>query len=190
MNSVLCFSITMLAMAVAFYICDRKFNMLRDTSTANVKPYSFARVQLAWWTIIIASALIAILFHRNEAPDFYVSTLILLGISSATTAAARVIDISDRTSVINTTQHQNQAGEGFFLDILSDAAGVSIHRFQTVVFNAAFGIWFIRQIALHIGDPSFCVNAIIPDISDNALILLGLSSGTYATLKATENKTK
>ncbi len=30
-----------------------KYSLLKDTSTATKKPYSYARVQLAWWTVII-----------------------------------------------------------------------------------------------------------------------------------------
>jgi hypothetical protein len=181
--------------------------MLRDTSKANVKPFSFSRVQLSWWSCIVLSAFITILITKCAIPTFDASTLILLGISAGTTAAATVIDISDQSNPALQLS-QNQDGQNFFLDILSDKNGVSIHRFQTVVFNIVFGVWFIGEL-LHnlnantaIGNwvmcpdnpdvkDTFCsyVNLIIPKFSNNNLILLGLSSGTYAALKATENKT-
>jgi hypothetical protein len=134
------------------------------------------------------------------APTLNSSTVILLGISAATTAAARVIDISDEEK--SNWRHQDGFGKNFFLDILSDNNGVSVHRFQTVVFNAVFGVWFIHAVlnnllhdcSAYTGDTKLLeqckldiLNYIMPPISDNNLILLGLSSATYAALKMTEN---
>ncbi|MGK4568351.1 hypothetical protein [Flavobacterium sp. 3HN19-14] len=66
---------------------------------------------------------------------------------------------------------------------------MSVHRFQTVVFNFAFGVWFISQITKNLANvPTGGINDIMPDIQQNNLILLGLSSATYAVLKTTENK--
>lgn len=166
-------------------LCDLKYSMLRDESKADKKSYSFARVQLAWWSTIILSSFITILFTKGVSPKLCESTLILLGISSATTAAAKLIDVSDNTKGLSLIQHQE--GDGFFLDILSDANGVSVHRFQTVVLNAALGIWFFLTVFSNLSNEA---NSIIPCLSKDVLILLGLSSGTYATIKATENKGK
>ena len=164
--------------------------MLRDISAApkGKKPFSFSRLQLAWWTVIILSAFISILIAKGVSPTFHESTLILLGISSATTATARIIDRSDQTTKVNRSQDQDS--ENFFLDILSDENGVSIHRFQTVAFNLAFGIWFICTVFYFLENPPLSINDIIPDIGTNNLILIGLSSGTYAALKTNENKSK
>ncbi len=164
---------------------DFKYSMLRDESKADRKSYSFARVQLAWWSIIILSSFITILFSKGVTPELCESTLILLGISTATTAAAKLIDVSDTTKGHPLIQHQE--GEGFFLDILSDANGVSVHRFQTVILNAALGIWFFISVLSNLSKEA---NSVMPTVSKDVLILLGLSSGTYATIKATENKGK
>jgi hypothetical protein len=114
--------------------------------------------------------------------------VILLGISAATTATARVIDISDKEKFNRT--HQDDFGKNFFIDILSDQNGVSVHRFQTIVFNAVFGIWFIGEVLVHLKPEILQANIdlIMPPISNNNLILLGLSSATYAALKMTENR--
>ena len=162
--------------------------MLRDVSKApGHQPYSWSRVQLAWWTVIILSSFVAILIEQNVAPTLRTSTVILLGISAATTAAARVIDVSDQQDLIR--RHQDDFGKNFFLDILSDQTGVSVSRFQTVVFNFVFGAWFIASVvkSLHAGTGA---NDVMPNIENNNLILLGLSTATYAALKVTENKTK
>jgi hypothetical protein len=195
------FWITFAIQVFAIIIFDKKYCMLRDISkAAGHQPYSWARVQLAWWTVIVLSSFVAILWVKGVAPTLNSSTVILLGISAATTAAARVIDISDEEK--SNWRHQDGFGKNFFLDILSDNNGVSVHRFQTVVFNGVFGIWFIHAVLnnlqhdcnTYIGDAKLLeqckldvLNYIMPPISDNNLILLGLSSATYAALKMTEN---
>jgi hypothetical protein len=186
-------------------LCDRKFYMLRDLSKANPRPFSWSRVQLAWWTVIILTSFITIMLQTGHAPNLHTSTLILLGISAATTTAARIIDLADQENP-QVFRHQDFKTTNFFLDILTDQSGVSIQRFQAVIFNVVFGIWFISSVLGNLGDPNFCLtdfpkgdpnlaqcllhstDFIIPIVSDNNLILLGLSSATYAALKITENK--
>jgi hypothetical protein len=188
-NQQLIFLALFLALSGLIIFFDKKYGMLRDISTAGKKPYSYARVQLAWWTVIVLSAFIAILITKDVAPTFDSSTLILLGISAATTGTARIIDQSDLSNPA-VVRGQDQNGQDFFLDILSDESGVNIHRFQTVAFNLVFGIWFIVSVLheLPLCGSLDCIDKIIPVVTPNNLILLGLSSGTYAALKATENK--
>jgi hypothetical protein len=149
MNPQLIFWLVSLVLVVLIIFFDRKYSMLRDTSSAAKKPYSYSRVQLGW--------------------------------------SARMIDISDEKNPNILFRSQDLGSDNFFLDILSDENGVSIHRFQSVIFNLVFGIWFILKVIHNIdsiADPS----AVMPVLTDNNLILIGLSSGTYAALKATENK--
>ncbi|MFM9568682.1 hypothetical protein, partial [Streptomyces turgidiscabies] len=84
--------------------------------TANPKPYSYGRTQLAWWTLIILSSFIAIFIVKGNLPVLDNSLIILLGISSATTAAAGLIDSSDQKNQPPANLIQNQVSEGFFLD--------------------------------------------------------------------------
>ena len=94
---------------------------------------------------------------------------------------------------------------------VSDENGISIHRFQAVVFNIVIGFWFVQQFLCNLHGFHQCnpcadcgfphcldcvldvtkkgINSLIPDISPNNLVLIGLSAGTYAALKTTENKT-
>jgi len=168
--------------------CNRKYCMLKDTSQAGKRPFSWSRVQLAWWTVIVLAAFIAILINYKQAPGLDSSTVILLGISAATIAAARTIDITDAADV-TITRHQDQDGSNFILDILSEQGNVSIARFQTVVFNFVFGIWFISIVLEHLATYSLSqIDTVIPVITSENLVLLGLSSATYAIMKTTENK--
>ena len=239
-SPVFCIVFALLMFIIIF--CDKKYNMLRDVSTATPRPYSWSRVQLAWWIVIILASFITVIccYPGHPIPTFNSSILILLGITTGTTAAARLIDVADKQNpnLQNTLQDGKQ--EGFFLDILSDCNGVSMHRLQTVIFNFVFGLWFIAYILEHYNAPwsgialtlkdaapalnsaslpadmkalsslpidtatnlpaifakvpaiiKDCIlqpwNYIIPEISQNNLILLGMSSATYAALKAAEN---
>lgn len=187
MNPQLIFWIVFIVFILIVIYLNVKYNLLKDSSTANVKPYSYARVQLMWWSVIILSSFITILLYKGIVPVFDTSIIILLGISSVTTATGRLIDVSEQqnTAIVRS---QNQESQNFVLDILSDTGGVDIHRFQTVVFNLSFGIWFICTVLYYLGNYPGNVNDIIPVVSTNNLILLGVSSGTYAALKTTENK--
>ncbi len=255
MNGQLLYAITLVFFLILIIFLQKKFHLLEDTTltTISVKPYSLARTQLVWWTFIVISSIVAIIWATGKIPDLSDSTLILLGIGSLTTVAARLTDISDdskavaantaagippaaanaatATTAIPTARiSRNSERENFLLDILSDKNGISIHRLQAVVFNLVFGLWFIYEVFQHIKCVNSCsllspadvteatkritallqlpkspctdelikklqegvsqsalVNYIIPDISHNNLILIGMSSGTYAALKTTEN---
>ena len=198
MNAGLSFWIVFLVLIAVMWYCDRKFNMLRDASTATPKPYSYARVQLAWWTVLIFSAMISILLLKGQLPTLDNSMLVILGISAGTTTVARLIDQSDRQKSAGPLS-QDSKGQNFLLDLLSDNTGVNIHRLQTFILNLSYGLWFIHTVLHNLSnDPcagslvkdcaSHSLDFIIPSISNNDLILLGLSSGTYAALKTTENK--
>jgi hypothetical protein len=186
------FLITFIALLLIILFLDLKYNLLRDDSTApQKKPYSFARVQLAWWSLIVLSAFVAVIIETKSIPDLYQSTLVLLGISGGTVAAARIVDVSDQRKLAEgkiAEVHQNLESKGFLIDILSDQNGVSIHRLQTVFFNIAIGSWFLFQTGKNLNNG--CDTApchLIPDITENNLILLGLSVGMYTVLKSAEN---
>lgn len=198
MNYYAIFWILFIILTGIIIYCDVKHNMLRDTSIALIKPYSFARVQLAWWTIIVLASFMTVMIYHKEIPTFTESTLYLLGIASATTVTAAVIDINDQNNLSVSMVSQNDPKKSFLYDILSDKNGINIHRFQTFVFNLVFGVWFIVQVLNNLGksiipncntkDCLTSIDYILPVITPNNLILLGLSSGVYAGLKMTENK--
>lgn len=197
MNAVVCFWIIFAVILFAMILLEVRYHFLKDVgrppattpaNAADVKKYatySWSRVQLAWWTLIIMTAFATILLMDRQAPDLATSTLILIGISSATIATARTIDVSDQDKLKVLAPQDSQ---GLIIDILSDQTGVSIPRFQNVVFNLIFGIWFIGEVLTNLVQmPGGGINAIMPIITTNNLILLGLSSATYAALKTTEN---
>jgi hypothetical protein len=98
--------------------------------------------------------------------------------SGIDTKTARVKAIDGRLTEI-AAQAATPATENFFVDILSDANGLSFHRFQmfawTVVLGIIFTASFVRQLEML-------------DFSATLLGLMGVSSGTYIGFKFPEQK--
>lgn len=68
---------------------------------------------------------------------------------------------------------------GFLNDILNDVNGVSLHRFQIVVWTLVFGVIFCEKTYHNLAMPAF---------SATQLALIGISSGTYLGFKLPEQK--
>jgi hypothetical protein len=68
MNPQIIFWLAFAVLGISVAYCSKKYCMLKDNSTVLKRPYSWSRVQLAWWTVIILSSFIAILITYNEAP--------------------------------------------------------------------------------------------------------------------------
>jgi hypothetical protein len=174
--------------------------------------YSFSKTQLAFWTFIILSSFIYIWAITGDLNSINTTGLILLGITSATITASNLISKNAETQALavdesapvqnnvgsddkSTTENSgtptskkvdklvkfrtHKPGDTFLTEILSDEDGISIHRLQALVFNLVFGIAFIISVLW---------NYTMPEFSETQLILLGLSSGTYAFNKINENK--
>jgi hypothetical protein len=181
-----------LLLGLVIYL-DLKYNMLRDSSsTSNQRSYSFSKTQLAFWLVIILSSFISIIIcvAPHNIPTLSNSSLIVLGISTATLAAGRLIDISDQNNPL-ITRSLDESSQSFMLDILSDQNGVSLHRLQCFIFNLVIGCWTFYQVFVNLSlaahNIAFNIDTIIPEITPNNLVLLGLSAGTYIALKTNEN---
>lgn len=148
-----------------------KYNILKDD---NNLYYSLGRTQLFYWTMLVLIAYISICLKTDSLPDLPLSVLAILGISVTTTAAAKIIENSNKEGV---KIDKNAKSEGFFLDILSDGSSINIQRFQNIAFNLFFGIIFLQKAF---------GNHIMPAFDQDVLILMGISSGTYAGLKNSE----
>jgi hypothetical protein len=153
---------------------------LRDESTANPSPFSFARVQLWWWTSVIVPSWFVVWAQHGTFWPLNETCLALLGIGGATAVAGRMIDAREGADP-SLVRHQNAAAsQGFFNDILSDENGVSVHRFQCLVFNLAYALSF----ALTTFQPG---QSAFPSFDGSTLALLGVSAGAYIAIKSTEN---
>lgn len=172
---------------IGFLSLSQKIHFLRDI---NSKKYSLSRAQLGWWTMIVLCCYIGLWSDSGILVPLSTDTLILIGISATTAAAAQTIDISKMQSL---TSNPNQVEEGdnetqasaihadksFFFQILSDENGISIQRFQSVVFTFFIGIFFVFEVITKFE---------MPDLDSGILGLMGISSATYAGLKTNEGK--
>jgi hypothetical protein len=159
--------------------------MQRRTKSKAVKktsPYSLAKTQFAGWTVIIASAYIYLSLTKGDCADAAINktALVLMGIGTGILTASAIID--KREMQDHRPRHQNKPSEGFFVDILSDEHGVSIHRFQNFVWTAIAMIVYVSKVA-HVQN-----GCIMPELSDTLLALTGISGITFLTMRATENK--
>jgi hypothetical protein len=143
------------------------------------RPFSLSRVQFGVWTVIVSCSYIyLILCNCCDMTKVTINStaLILMGISVGTTLAAGTIDHNQNAP----TRHQNEPSAGFFIDILSDENGISIHRFQNVV-------WTIIAICLYLCYLNVS-NCKLPELDSTLLALTGISSAAYVGVKINENK--
>jgi len=144
-------------------------------------PFSLSKVQFGLWTVIISSSYIYLSLFKGDCAEGSINktALVLMGIFAGTAVASAVID--KREIDDNRPRHQNTPSQGFFIDILSDDNGISLHRFQTFVWTLiAMSVYFYKVSMVRTG----CV---LPELSDTLLALTGISNATYLMLRAREN---
>jgi len=156
--------------------------ILKDQCDCDDKPYSFARAQLMWWTLIILSCFSIHYGLTSNVPVLSSSCLVLLGISLGTTTAARMIDNTEINNRVDRHQNKNQR-KGFLFNILSDNNGISMHRFQALIFNIIYGVVFVVEF-LNDDAHGFI------DFESTELGLMGISAAAYVGLKLNENNDK
>ena len=155
---------------VGLIILARRSTLLKDNPGG---PYSLARTQMAIWSWLLVNAYFFLFVMTwDPAVDIPTSMLGLLGISATTYVAAALVDRSDGTSPLPTSQ-------GFWKDI-SGSTGVQLHRMQIIAWTVVLAFVFIVRIFTKLS---------IPDFNPTLLGLLGLSAGTYVGFKFPENQT-
>jgi hypothetical protein len=87
---------------------------------------------------------------------------------------------SEKKRLYSVYRKLRRENEHFLTDILSDADGVSFHRFQMAAWTLVLGIVFVKGVY---------ENLAMPDFDTTLLGLLGLSAGTYLGLKVPEATT-
>ncbi len=168
--------VLLLLVAFIYLVWKTPFLKALDSGTGKY-VYSLSRSQLAFWTFIILSSFFYIYVGTDDTEILNTTALILLGISTATTTIGQTINQPKKQTGTSTNTSGGNKGNNFFLNIISDDNGVSIHRLQTVVFNLVFGIIFVRTSVFDLS---------MPDFSSEQLFLLGISNGAYTVLKVNE----
>ena len=144
-------------------------------------PFSLSKVQFGMWTVIIASCYIYLSLCKGDCAEGPINktALVLMGISAGSAIASTIIDKKEIND--SRPRHQNTPSQGFFIDILSDDKGISLHRFQNFV-------WTLIAIAVYLYKVSLIrTGCELPELSDTLLALTGISSATFLILRAGEN---
>jgi hypothetical protein len=170
--------------------------------------YSLGKAQLAFWGLLVFLSVVAVFVITRSLEHIPAQTLILLGISGATglgsvminktkqaddqeqmkklaveegtlkddgTKAGQVLASAIQSKVA--TLANPEASRGFFWDICSDGRGPSFHRLQVVAWTVLLGVVFVRSVGTVLS---------LPEFPDSLLLLMGISNGTYLTLKVSE----
>jgi hypothetical protein len=178
-STVLAWILVLILGGCTFLLATRS-NLLRDASTAARRSFSFARVQLLWWVLIIAFCFLHAYGQTFELPAITLTCLSLLGVGIGTTTVAQVIDARQRrmADIHGIARIQDSESQGFFTDILSDENGLSVHRLQALVFNVIYGVAFFTH---------FVRTDAFEEYGLFQYAVLGMSNVAYLGLKALEN---
>lgn len=178
------------------YFLDKTDNVLKLRPEKD-RPFSYSRVQMFWWTIIIFACYAFFFAMYGKLIPLSPTCIILLGGGLATQILGKTIDNSqiesDRNKVNDSkadansslaSRHQDlHKTQGIWIDILSDENGVSIHRLQSVAFNIIYGVGFIAYFMTSID----CKQYPFIEFEGWQLMLLGISTAGYLGLKTNEN---
>lgn len=174
-----------IVVALVGFVCliDRETSMLRDwrpTEANNLpaKPaaYSLARVQMAFWSVLILSSFLFIWLVTGTPVSLGNSALALMGIGSGTALGAVVIDASNKEK-----KPPSQTRGDFLQDLLTNIDGYGLHRVQMFVWTLALGVIFIAKVATTLA---------LEEFDSTLLALMGISAGTYLGFKLPETKSE
>jgi hypothetical protein len=166
-----------LALGIFIYLC-RTTSLIRGGShpIPHERPYSLSLFQMSFWFFLVIAAYVFMWLITDELDTITESVLALIGIGAATALASTLIDHKKETP-----QPDEPGGKsrGFLNDVMSDPAGVSLHRFQMFVWTLVLGVIFCGSVFKDLEMPQF---------SATLLGLMGISSGTYLGFKVPEKK--
>lgn len=159
----------------------QKMQKHQRTKVNRENPFSLTKVQFGLWTVVISSAYVYLSLCKGDcaAGTINKTALVLMGIFAGTAAASTLIDKREMND--NRPRHQNTPSEGFFIDILSDDNGISLHRFQNFVWTLIAVIVYLYKLQ------EVSTGCLLPELSDTLLALTGISSATYVLLRSKEN---
>ena len=138
------------------------------------RPYSLSLFQMVFWFCLVIIAYVFVWMINDELDTITGSVLALIGIGAGTAIGAAMID---KSKIEAAPEAADVPSRGFVHDVLSDAGGISLHRFQMFIWTLVLGIIFIASVYKNLSMPEF---------SATLLGLMGISSGTYVGFKVQE----
>jgi hypothetical protein len=165
---------------------DESFDSNSQLRPLKERPFSYSRVQLCWWSLIILVCYWYFFMRYGVLLPLTSTIAFLLGGPIAVFVFGRTIDntqIKTNNEEVPTRHQDTEKSQGFFIDILSDDTGISIHRLQAALFNVIYGIGFISYFLNSIQTQKY------PFIQFETwqFALLGISAAGYLAIKANEN---
>lgn len=162
------------ALWIALLYLGRNSGMLRDDGNRGTalqhRTYSLGRVQMAWWFGIVMGSYIFLWMMSQDIPALGSQALLLMGISGATGLTSVGLNAGmQKTLPISSGK--------FFDDLLTDAYGVTLHRFQMLAMTAILGVMFVVHVA---------TTLTMPEFDGSLLALMGIAGGTYVGFKIPE----
>jgi hypothetical protein len=137
---------------------------------------SLSSTQMAFWTITFFFSYLYLWIVNSSIAEIPNSTLVLLGISTVTTAASKGVTAIKEKGKGAGTNNSDSASKSFYTGLISEGdASTSIHRVQMLLFTGSFGLYYIIQVI---------ILQTLPELSDNALWLMGISSGAFVGVKS------
>jgi hypothetical protein len=170
----------MLLLALTFIIKWDVRKLLKEDSADEVaidhRPYSLSRCQMLWWLFWVIVSYIFIYMATGAIDTITETVLGLMGIGSATTLGAVLIDANDDSKHDNTKKSM-----GFWQDLLNSRyqTGAGLHRLQLILWTMILTVIFLVSVYSKLS---------MPQLSPTLLALQGIASGTYLGFKFPENK--
>ena len=150
---------------------------------AQQRSYSLARLQMAFWFLLILWGFLFIFLLKGSEVSISESLLGLMGISAGTFLGAQMIGAGKQaqngegSAKAEEVPEEPAKSRGFLMDVLSDSSGIAFHRFQIFAWTLVLGVIFVSEVWSRLSMPEF----------DATLLgLMGISSGTYVGLKFPE----
>lgn len=167
-----------LVVLIGMTILGRRTAMLRDPVPAGAeatplekRTYSLGRTQMAWWTVMIVLALLALWCLTGSIEPVSGSMLALMGIGAGTFLGAALID----DATVQGAPAAASERQGFLHDLLREEHGISLHRFQMVIWTLIVTVVFWTAVVTQLK---------LPEIDATLLGLLGISNSTYLGFKS------
>jgi hypothetical protein len=170
----------LLLLALTFILKWDIQKLLREDSSDEIaiahRPYSLSRCQMLWWLFWIIVSYIFIYMATGAIDTITETVLGLMGIGSATTLGAVLIDANDDFKPGNTRKSIS-----FWQDLLNSKyqKGAGLHRLQLILWTMILTVVFLVSVYSKLS---------MPQLSPTLLALQGIASGTYLGFKFPENK--
>lgn len=158
---------------------NRTYSLLRLVRGRNGSA-SISNLQIWWWTVAVFALIVFVWVATGGLASFNQSIMILLGVTTGGSLAAKAVAINlrDSSQTIVSLQGNTEQVQATWWDLIAAGEQVSLTKLQMLVFTIFTGLYVVATV---IGQLKF------PDIPPELLTLMGISNGVYVLGKATSS---